>query len=105
MAAALYAGSELRDSQLLAKAAAMSAGERHEILAALVGDRSNRRYKPGRALERTGYRFDVTCDFGAFRDLQRHRLMTIEWQRFGTRLGYQSPPELADAGVAAEYRK
>ncbi|MGI8515129.1 MAG: FAD-dependent thymidylate synthase, partial [Acidimicrobiia bacterium] len=65
----------------------------------------NRRHKPGRALERIVYRFDVVCDFGAFRDLQRHRLMTIEWQRLGTRLGYQCPPELEDAGVAPDFRR
>jgi thymidylate synthase ThyX len=46
-------------------------------------------------MERTTYRFDVKCDIGAFRDLQRHRLMTLEWQRYTTRLGYDLPAELA----------
>ena len=49
-------------------------------------------------MERTGYRFEVVCDFGAFRDLQRHRLMTIEWQRLSTRLGFDTPPDIVDAG-------
>jgi hypothetical protein len=102
-AAALYAVSELSDPELLARARAMSVAERAEVIAALVGDRSNRRHKPGRAMERTGYRFDVVCDFGAFRDLQRHRLMTIEWQRLSTRLGYQLPLELAEAGVEGAF--
>ena len=35
---------------------------------------------PGRAFERIDYRFDVLADYGAFRDLQRHRMLTIEWQ-------------------------
>lgn len=105
VAAALYAGSELSDAELTARARAMGDIERGGVLAALIGDRGNRRYKPGRALERTGYRFDVTCDFGAFRDLQRHRLMTIEWQRLGTRLGFQMPAELSEAGVEGEFRK
>ena len=48
---------------------------------AYVGERENRRHKPGRAFERVDYRFDVLSDYGAFRDLQRHRLLTIEWQR------------------------
>ena len=39
--------------------------------------RGNRRHKPGRAFERTAYRFDVLADYGAFRDLQRHRLLTL----------------------------
>ncbi len=72
----------------------MSAAERAEIIAAYVGDRANRRHKPGRAMERTSYRFDVLSDYGAFRDLQRHRMLTLEWQRLTTRHGYDTPPEL-----------
>ncbi|HUO46402.1 MAG TPA: FAD-dependent thymidylate synthase [Acidimicrobiia bacterium] len=102
-AAALYAGSELPDSQLLAIARAMSDNERRRVIEALVGQRANRRHKPGRAMERTTYRFDVTCDFGAFRDLQRHRMMTIEWQRLGTRLGYDLPDDLVEAGVDSAF--
>ena len=58
----------------------MSADDRAALLRAYVGDRANRRHKPGRAFERTSYRFDVLADYGAFRDLQRHRLLTLEWQ-------------------------
>ena len=50
------------------------------MLRAYVGNRTNRRHRPGRAFERTAYRFDVLTDYGAFRDLQRHRLLTLEWQ-------------------------
>jgi thymidylate synthase ThyX len=96
VAAALYAVSEQPDSELMAMARAMSPERRAEIIAALVGDRANRRHKPGRPMERTTYRFDVKCDIGAFRDLQRHRLMTLEWQRYSTRLGYDVPGHLAD---------
>ena len=58
--------------------------------------RGNRRHKPGRAFERTSYRFDVLADYGAFRDLQRHRLLTLEWQPLGTRHGCTEPA--ADRG-------
>ena len=58
----------------------MSPDDRAALLRAYVGDRANRRHKPGRAFERTSYRFDVLADYGAFRDLQRHRLLTLEWQ-------------------------
>ena len=51
------------------------------MLEAYIGERRNRRHRPGRAFERTAYRFDVLADYGAFRDLQRHRLLTLEWQR------------------------
>jgi len=102
-AAALYAVSELPDAELVALARAMTPSRRAELVAALVGDRSNRRHKPGRAMERTTYRFDVTCDVGAFRDLQRHRLMTLEWQRYSTRLGYDLPVEVASEGMTEQW--
>jgi thymidylate synthase ThyX len=103
VAAALYAESGLPDDQLLAIARELSPGQRAEILDATVGDRSNRRHKPGRAWERTDYRFDVCCDFGAFRDLQRHRPLTIEWQRLTTTNGFETPSSIDDAGVRPEW--
>ncbi|MFO7548870.1 MAG: FAD-dependent thymidylate synthase [Acidimicrobiia bacterium] len=103
-AAALYAVSELPDARLLDIARGMTPDQRAKVVAALVGDRGNRRHKPGRPMERTAYRFDVTCDYGAFRDLQRHRMMTIEWQRYTTRLGFDVPPDLVDAGHEDRWR-
>ena len=88
---------------MLAIARELSPGQRAEILDATVGDRSNRRHKPGRAWERTDYRFDVCCDFGAFRDLQRHRPLTIEWQRLTTANGFDTPSSIDDAGVRTEW--
>jgi thymidylate synthase ThyX len=102
-AAALYSVSELPDEELLRVARSMSESERAAVIASLVGDRANRRHKPGRAMERTTYRFDVTCDIGAFRDLQRHRLMTLEWQRYTTRLGYDMPDEIEELDLAEEW--
>src|SRR2546425_2348653 len=79
VAAALYAASDLPDDQLLAPARRLGPDERAAVLRAYVGERRNRRHKPGRAFERTAYRFDVLTDYGAFRDLQRHPLLTLEW--------------------------
>src|SRR5262249_61718246 len=73
VAAALYAVSDLPDDQLIAIARRMTADERAAVLGAYVGERANRRHRPGRAFERTTYRFDILTDYGAFRDLQRHR--------------------------------
>ena len=98
-AAVLYASTGLPDDQLHGLVRAMSKDEREELLRASVGDRSNRRHKPGRAWERTGYRFDVLCDYGAFRDLQRHRPLTIEWQRLTSEHGYATPDEIEEAGL------
>jgi len=99
VAAALYAGSDLPDDQLLTAARRMTPDQRAAVLRAYVGERSNRRHRPGRAFERTAYRFDILTDYGAFRDLQRHRLLTLEWQPLSTRHGYTEPDALRDAGV------
>ena len=73
-----------------------------QVVRAYVGERANRRHKPGRALERIDYRFDVLADYGAFRDLQRHRMLTVEWQQLSPRHGYTRPEavDLAGAGGA-----
>jgi len=103
VAAALYAASELPDAQLQQIARGMTQAQRAEVVASMVGRRGNRRHKPGRAMERTTYRFDVKCDIGAFRDLQRHRLMTLEWQKYSTRLGYDTPDEVVSQGLESEW--
>ena len=104
VAAALYPASALPDDQLLALARRLSPDNRAALLRAYVGSRANRRHKPGRAFERTSYRFDVLADYGAFRDLQRHRLLTIEWQPLSTRHGYTEPAAIEEAGALAEWR-
>ncbi len=77
--------------------------DRVALLEAYVGDRRNRRHRPGRAFERTDYRFELVTDYGAFRDLQRHRMLSMEWQRLGISLGYDMPELVADAGLAEHY--
>jgi thymidylate synthase ThyX len=103
VAAALYAVSELPDDHLLDEVRKMSTEDRARVLRAYVGERTNRRHKPGRAFERTSYRFDVLCDYGAFRDLQRHRLLTMEWQQLSPAHGYEVPPEIEEAGALSDW--
>ena len=105
VAAALYAASDLPDDQLLAVARKLGPEERRQVLEAYVGRRENRRHKPGRAFERTSYRFDVLGDYGAFRDLQRHRLLTLEWQPLSPRHGHATPEELEEAGALADWTR
>jgi thymidylate synthase ThyX len=99
LAAMLYPYTSLPEGQILDRVQRMSADERLALVDAYAGDRANRRHKPGRALERVDYRFDVCSDYGAFRDLQRHRMMTIEWQPLSPRHGYDVPEPVAAAGV------
>jgi thymidylate synthase ThyX len=103
VAAALYAVSDLPDDQLLARARQLTPGQRLAVLKAYVGARGNRRHRPGRAFERTAYRFDVLADYGAFRDLQRHRLLTLEWQRLTPRHGFLRPDAVVEAGAGGDW--
>ena len=99
VAATLYPHLSLSEEQILQQVRKMSTEDKARVLQASVGDRQNRRHRPGRAFERTDYRFDVLGDYGAFRDLQRHRLMTIDWQSLSPEHGYQRPDLVSEAGV------
>ncbi len=103
IAAMLYPHTGLPETQVLDRVRAMSIEDRMSVVRAYVGDRTNRRHKPGRALERTDYRFDVISDYGAFRDLQRHRLMTIEWQELTPRHGYTRPLAIEESGLSDRF--
>jgi thymidylate synthase ThyX len=105
VAAALYSVSHLPDDQLLSVARRLCTDDRVAVLRAYVGERANRRHRPGRAFERTVYRFDVLTDYGAFRDLQRHRLLTIEWQPLTPRHGFTEPEAIAEAGARDNWNR
>ena len=105
VAAALYAGSRLPEDRLLEMARTMTTEDRVRVLRAYVGDRANRRHRPGRAFERTTYCFDVLSDYGAFRDLQRHRMLSIDWQLLGPHEGYSAPAAIEDVGAIEEWRQ
>ena len=105
LAAMLYPYTDLPEDQVQARVRRLSADERAAVVRAYVGERGNRRHRPGRALERVAYRFDVCSDYGAFRDLQRHRLLTIEWQALGPRHGYTVPEPVEAAGCRPRYEE
>jgi thymidylate synthase ThyX len=94
----LYSHAHVSEAAIEARVRAMTTEERIEVIRAYVGDRANRRHKPGRALERLTYRFDVLADYGAFRDLQRHRMLSIEWQQLSPRHGFTRPEAVDLAG-------
>ncbi len=103
IAAMLYPHVTLPEDQIERRVRAMSSDDRLSVARAYVGDRRNRRHKPGRALERTAYRFDVLTDYGAFRDLQRHRMLTIEWQALTPKHGYTLPEAVSAAGYGDQF--
>ena len=91
------------EDRLLDRVRALGTEDRLAIVRAYVGERANRRHRPGRALERTDYRFEIVSDYGAFRDLQRHRMLTIQWQPLGTALGAEVPPLVVEAGLGPAF--
>lgn len=84
---------------------ALGADERARLLRDLVGERANRRHRPGRGFEALRYRFEIVADYGAFRDLQRHRMLTVQWQALTPDLGADIPEQVALAGAGGEYRR
>jgi hypothetical protein len=76
----------------------LSPPERAEALAAIAGTRSDRRQRPGRSFEATTYVFEVVADYGAYRDLQRHRMLSLQAQPLTPALGYDMPELVAEAG-------
>ena len=101
--AILYPHASVSEAAIEQRVRAMTVEERLEVIRAYVGDRANRRHKPGRALERLTYRFDVLSDYGAFRDLQRHRMLTLEWQQLSPRHGFTRPEAVDLAGCDARF--
>jgi thymidylate synthase ThyX len=98
LAAICYSHSTASEASIMNKVARLGHDDKVAIIKAYVGDRTNRRHRPGRAFERTSYRFDVLSDYGAFRDLQRHRMLTIEWQPLTPNHGYVRPEIVDEAG-------
>jgi thymidylate synthase ThyX len=105
LAALLYEASDVSEDDIRSKIAELAPGERAALIADLVGARGNRRHKPGRGFEVLRYRFEIVSDYGAFRDLQRHRLLTAQWQRLGCELGAEVPEEVEESGFGSGYRE
>ncbi|MGE0242904.1 MAG: FAD-dependent thymidylate synthase [Nitrososphaeraceae archaeon] len=78
--------------------------QRHEIIKAYTSLRTNRRQRPGRAFEMIEYTFEMLTNFGIFRDLHRHRILTLERQLLSTRHGYDVPKEISELGILSDFK-
>ena len=105
LAACLFESASVPETEILARIDVLDRDERGEVLAAMVGERANRRHRPGRGFEALRYRFEIVSDYGAFRDLQRHRMLTCQWQRLGPDLGADVPEEVREAGAGEEFER
>lgn len=104
-AALLFEALGSSEQDTLAAVEALPAEELSALLTALVGERENRRHRPGRGYESLRYRFEIVSDYGAFRDLQRHRMLTCQWQTLSPDLGAEVPEELDRADVGDDFRR
>jgi thymidylate synthase ThyX len=105
LAASLFESSSLAEAEISQRLERLDPIERAELISALVGERANRRHRPGRGWEAVRYRFEIVSDYGAFRDLQRHRLLTCQWQGLTPDLGAGVPEEVREAGVGGDYER
>ncbi|HWF73490.1 MAG TPA: FAD-dependent thymidylate synthase [Solirubrobacteraceae bacterium] len=105
LAALLFEAASCSEAQIARQVADLDADERAALLAELVGERGNRRHRPGRGFEVLRYRFEIVSDYGAFRDLQRHRMLTVQWQGLTPDLGAGVPEQVELAGCGDEYRR
>jgi thymidylate synthase ThyX len=105
LAASLFEAASVSEREVRDRVAALDPIERGELIGELAGERANRRHRPGRGWEAVRYRFEIVSDYGGFRDLQRHRLLTCQWQSLSPNLGAGVPEEVRDAGAGDEYER
>ncbi len=105
LCALLFESTTAPEDETRRAAQSLSDDERAAMLADLVGERANRRHRPGRGFEALRYRFEIVADYGAFRDLQRHRMLTVQWQALTPDLGADVPEQVQLAGAGEPYRR
>lgn len=81
----------------------LSHDEKGTLLKTLIGKRRTRRDKPSRAFENAYYTFDLLGDYGMYRDLHRHRVLTQSRQDITVKHGFETPLELVEAGFESDF--
>ncbi|HEU4914240.1 MAG TPA: FAD-dependent thymidylate synthase [Candidatus Saccharimonadales bacterium] len=100
----LYSHSDVPLSVLQQAASSWPYDRKIEVFEAYIGERQNHSQRPGRALEKAHYSWDLISDFDTFRDLQRHRVVDdLEWQILTPRYGYDIPRAVEDAGLLDQF--
>jgi thymidylate synthase ThyX len=105
LTALVFESAAASETTIRAAVQSLAVTDRTTLLSDLVGARANRRHRPGRGFEALRYRFEIVADYGAFRDLQRHRMLTVQWQGLTPDLGADVPEQVALAGVDEPYRR
>lgn len=96
----LYEHSHLSLQEITEEVNTWDYAKKTSVFNAYMGERLNRRHKPSRAIEKAHYSWDLVCDYGIFRDLQRHRMVDdLEWQQLTPRYGFEIPALVEEAGL------
>jgi dTMP kinase len=102
----LYEHSNLSLRALQSAVDSWSYDKKAKVFNAYMGERSKRSQRPGRALEKIFYAWDIFCDYDAFRELKRHRMVDdLEWQQPTPRYGYDVPDEVEAAGLTEMFEE
>lgn len=102
----LYEHSNLSLKDIKQEVASWQIDRKEQVFKAYMGERLNRRHRPGRAIEKAHYNWDLVCDYGIFRDLQRHRMVDdLEWQLLTPRYGYELPKLVDEAGLEDDFEQ
>jgi len=104
VASLLYKYSKLSAVEIKEKIAKLNEKQKLLVIKKAVGRRKVRQHRLVRGFENTYYKFDIVANFGAYRDLHRHRMMTQERQRFTTELGVDIPKDLTNFKLDLEYK-
>ncbi len=96
-------GKDQSQDNLLNYSHSLTDDKRQQIIRLYTQFRQNRRHRPGRAFEVIDYSFELVTNYGMFRDLHRHRLLTMSRQLLSTKYGYDTPREITELGIEKDY--
>ncbi len=103
IATLLYAESTLPFRTILETVRALPLETKQDLLDSVQNKRGSHDWVSREFEVGQGMMFDTLFDYGAFRDLQRHRITTQINQELTTAHGYEIPRDLEDAGLLEQY--
>jgi thymidylate synthase ThyX len=103
LASLLYEHAQQPFAALVQRVKALTAGQRLELLQKLMAQRGNHDAWPSGFEGGAPFEFETVLDFGAYRDIGRHRKGFQQQQALTTVHGFAVPPLLTEAGLAGDY--
>ena len=102
LAGLLYEQGQQSFEQQLQQVKDMSTARKEKLVEVIMQQRGAHD-QPSRAFEMSDYTMEMVLDYGAFRDVQRHRIAT-QLNPLPTVLhGYETPPEFETVGLSEQY--